>query len=82
MFSSPPSPSTSHVQSGYRRRIARHRVSPIAAYQLGQGKTQVVHMYHRQVAVGPVARLLQWLTGDPSRQFDLMLKAQTVIVPW
>jgi raffinose/stachyose/melibiose transport system permease protein len=32
-------------------------------------------------ADGPVARLLQWLSGDPSRQFDLMLKAQTVMYP-
>jgi raffinose/stachyose/melibiose transport system permease protein len=32
-------------------------------------------------ADGPVARLLQFLSGDPSRQFDLMLKADTVMYP-
>jgi raffinose/stachyose/melibiose transport system permease protein len=32
-------------------------------------------------ADGPVARLLQWYSGDPSRQFDLMLKAETVMYP-
>jgi raffinose/stachyose/melibiose transport system permease protein len=32
-------------------------------------------------ADGPAARLLQWLSGDPARQFDLMLKAQTVMYP-
>jgi raffinose/stachyose/melibiose transport system permease protein len=32
-------------------------------------------------ADGPVARLLQLLSGDPSRQFDLMLKAETVMYP-
>ncbi len=32
-------------------------------------------------ADGPVARLLQFLSGDPSRQFDLMLRAETVMYP-
>ncbi len=32
-------------------------------------------------ADGPVARLLQLLSGDPSRQFDLMLRAETVMYP-
>jgi len=32
-------------------------------------------------ADGPVARLLQVLSGDPSAQFDLMLKEQTVMYP-
>jgi len=32
-------------------------------------------------ADGPVARLLQLLSGDPSAQFDLMLKANTVMYP-
>lgn len=32
-------------------------------------------------ADGPVARLLQWLSGDPAAQFDLMLRANTVMYP-
>jgi len=32
-------------------------------------------------ADGPVARLLQLLSGDPSAQFDLMLRAETVMYP-
>jgi len=32
-------------------------------------------------ADGPVARLIQILSGDPSAQFDLMLKANTVMYP-
>ncbi len=32
-------------------------------------------------ADGPVARLLQVLSGDPSAQFELMLKANTVMYP-
>jgi raffinose/stachyose/melibiose transport system permease protein len=32
-------------------------------------------------ADGPVARLLQLLSGDPSAQFDLMIRANTVMYP-
>jgi len=32
-------------------------------------------------ADGPVARLLQILSGDPTSQFDLMLRAETVMYP-
>jgi raffinose/stachyose/melibiose transport system permease protein len=30
---------------------------------------------------GPVAKLLQWLTNNPDAQFDLMFKAETVMIP-
>jgi len=32
-------------------------------------------------ADGPVSRLIQLVSGDPSAQFDLMLKASTVMIP-
>lgn len=32
-------------------------------------------------ADGPVARLMQMVSGDPSRQFMMMLKAETVMIP-
>ena len=32
-------------------------------------------------ADGPVATLMQWFTGDPRAQFDLMLQADTVMYP-
>jgi methyltransferase-like protein/cyclopropane fatty-acyl-phospholipid synthase-like methyltransferase len=36
----------------------RPRLSPVAAYQVRNGKTTVVDMQHRQTRIGPVARLL------------------------
>ena len=32
-------------------------------------------------ADGPVSRLIQLFSGDPSRQFDLMLRSETAMIP-
>jgi len=56
----------------------RPRISPVAAYQVRSGKTQVVNMYHRQVTVGPVARLLVPLLDGTHDRADLIEHAKTL----
>ena len=55
------------------------RISPVAAYQVQSGKTQVVNMYHRQVSIGPVARVLAPVMDGTRDRAALIEHAKTLV---